>query len=156
MFRTLIRYNDPDLVDKLVSELTPMFRTWVMHEAERIGRMPLLDPAEKAALLHAIQKKVGPVDQRFGRTVDQRFRRVDSRIGRVDPTTADITKRLILLLILTEAERERQRDQPGDTGIASPDLAREIEAEQNAIHTIARMHEQLYDAALEILENIKS
>ena len=131
MFRVLIRYNDPDLVTKLMADLKPMFRTWIMHEAERIGRMPLLDPGDKARLFNEVHKK----------------------LGRVDPRTGDLAKRLILLLILTEAAKERGRDQPGHTG--SPDLAREIQAEQNAIHTVARIHEQLYDAALGILENIK-
>ena len=132
MFRALIRYNDPDLVTKLIADLKPMFRTWIMHQAERIGRMPVLDPGDKASLLNQVQKK----------------------LGRVDPRTGDLAKRLILLLILTEAAKDRGNDRPGHTG--NPDLAREIQAEQNAIHTVARLHEQWYDAALEILENIKS
>lgn len=132
MFRALIRDNDPDLVNKLAAQLQPLFRTWVKQEAERIGRMPLLDPGDKIRLEHEIHRKC----------------------GRVDPRTADLVRRLILLLILTEAEKQRGQDQRGPA--TRPELALEIEAEQNAIHNIARVHEQLYEAALGILENIRA
>lgn len=85
MYRMLIQHNDPNLVDKLMAQLTPMFRMWVMHEAERIGRMPLLGPAEKARLAHAVQLK----------------------LGHLDAKTAEVSQRLILLLVLTEAARQR-------------------------------------------------
>ena len=134
MYRTLIRHNDPNLVDKLMAQLMPMFRTWVMHEAERIGRMPLLDPADKARVVHAVQQK----------------------LGRVDAKTGEIAQRLILLLVLNEAEKVRAQGQQTEEPHASPELARAIQAEQNAIHTIARMHEDLYDDALGIVENLKA
>ena len=151
MFRALIRYNDPDLVTKLVAELHPMFRTWILQEADRVGRMPLLDPHDKARLFTEIQKKLAQPGTSGIRGPMGRMAPVHSR---VDPRTSDLAKRLVILLILTEANKDRGQDQPGHT--TNPDLTREIKVEQTAIHNIARVQEKLYDAALEMLENIRA
>ena len=150
MFKALIRYNDPGLVTKLMADLHPMLRTWIEQEGERIGRMPLLDPQDKARLFYEVQKKMGQpgtagMARPMGRIAVQ---------SRVDPRTADLAKRLVLLLILTEAARERGEGHHGHT--MNPDLAREIKVEETAIHNIARVHEKLYEDALAILENLRA
>lgn len=131
-------------IERLLAQLTPTLRAWVQLQAGQVAVKLQFGPMEKQMLERAIQQK----------------------LANVDPRTAAILNQILMVEILTEASLAKRPDGAGGGLVSKPDgtaggnrvrdIGAELAASQLAVETIARMHAQQYNAAMEILKNLKA
>ncbi|HEV2132879.1 MAG TPA: hypothetical protein VGR47_01325 [Terracidiphilus sp.] len=143
-------------IERLLAQLTPTLRAWVLLQARQVAAKVQFGPMERQVVERGVQQK----------------------LASLNPKIAAILNQVLMLEILTEASLAKRPDGAGGGLIAKlggtggslvsradgtqggnrvrRDIDADLAAYQSAVGTIARMHAQQYNTAMEILKNLKA